>query len=111
MAEHEHNALNGLIGSRAAAAIFKLKDSSPQYQEIIKKQAERWEQSVVPILRKLDPEDKRTITRYYDEEVHRFSLEFDEVYLQGIRDCLNGLVFFGLLGGRCSQDIHNIFVK
>ena len=111
MNENERNALNDFIGSRAAAAIFKLKESCARYQEIVKKQEERWEQMIGPILRKLEPEDKRTITRYYDEEVHRFTLEFDEVYLQGIRDCLNGLVFFGLLGGRCSQDIYNVFTK
>jgi hypothetical protein len=111
MTESERNALNDLIGSRATAAIFNMKDNCPRYQEICKKQEERWEQSVEPILRKLETEDRRAITRYYEEEVHRFSLEFDEVYLQGIRDCLNGLVFFGLLEGRCTPDIHNVFTK
>jgi hypothetical protein len=47
MTESERNALNDLIGSRAAAAIFKMKDNCPRYQKICKKQEERWENTAI----------------------------------------------------------------
>jgi len=97
MGEIECNALKELISSRVNFAILKMKDKHPRYQEVCKHQEEKW-QSIDVILRQLEDDDRRAVLRYYEDEVHRFGFEFDGTYLQGIKDCINVLVFFGVLG-------------
>ena len=96
MENNECNAIKELISSRVNFAILKMKNHS-RYQEVCQRQEKEW-QSIDVILRKLENDDRRAIIRYYEDEVHKFDFEFDETYLQGIRDCLNVLTFFGMIG-------------
>jgi len=65
--------------------------------EVRKQQEKSWE-IADEILNRLPKEDRRTVIGYYEDEVHRFGFEFDAVYLQGIRDGIKALMFFGVLG-------------
>ena len=89
-------AIRAFIGSRQEIAVLNLKDN-PAYQEILR-QLEISGQTAVEMLHKLEKEERIAVRRHYEEEAHKFSKESDEFYLQGIRDCLSALVFFGALG-------------
>ena len=97
LSENEWSAIKTLITERTNYAILNLKDTNPRYVDVYKRQEKRWE-TVVEILNKLSKEDRRTVTSYYDDEVHRFGFEFDAVYMQGIWDGIKALMFFGIIG-------------
>ena len=97
LSKNEWNAIKALISERTSFAILNLKETNPRYAEIYRHQEKSWE-TVIEVLNKLPKEDKLTVTRYYDDEVHRFSFEFDAVYLQGIWDGIKALMFFGIIG-------------
>lgn len=99
MSESEYRLMKEIIGSRTEFAILNLRDSNPRYNEVHKSQEEKWE-SIKAILFKLEKEDRLSVTRYYEDEVHKSCFELDESYLQGIKDCLGVLGFFDLIGKR-----------
>ena len=95
MVDNECNAAKDFMNARVNMAIFKLKDKSQQYQNVCEKQEANW-QSIDVILQKLGKDDRRAVIRYYEEEVHKFGFEFNESYLQGVKDCFSLLVFCNL---------------
>ena len=97
MTEDERQIFKTLAGTRAEAAILNLKDTDPQYCEVCQEQEHSW-LVADEILKRLPKDDRRTVIRHYEGEVHRFSFELDAVYLQGVRDCIKALMFFGVLG-------------
>ena len=102
MTDTDCGAVKDFINSRVNMAILKLKDKNPLYQNVCEKQEANW-QSVDAILQRLGKDDRRAVIRYYEEEVHKFGFEFNETYLQGVKDCFSLLAFFGVLDGRCTK--------
>lgn len=102
MAGDECSAINDFINSRINLAIHKMDGSDPRYQEVCKKQENSWK-SIDTILQKLEKGERHAVLRYYEDEVHKLSLESNGVYLQGIKDCFSVLAFFDALGGPCPR--------
>ena len=99
LSKDECNALKMLINARVEFAVLSLKENNPQYADVSQKQEESWKVAD-EILNRLPREDRLTVTRYYEEEVHRHGFELDASYLQGVRDCVKALMFFGVVGTR-----------
>jgi len=99
LSKDECNALKMLINDRVEFAILSLKDNDLRYADASLKQEENWKVAD-EILNRLPREDRLTVTRYYEEEVHIHGFELDASYLQGVRDCVKALMFFGIIGAR-----------
>jgi hypothetical protein len=102
MNDTECGAIKDFINARVNMAILKLKNSNARYREVYEKQEDNW-QEVDTILQKLESDDRSAVLRHYEEEVHKFGFEFNETYLQGVKDCFGLLAFFGVLGGGCMK--------
>jgi len=94
MTEDEIKILKALANARIETAVLDLKDTNPRYSEVCHEQELSW-QTADEILNRLSKDDRRTVIRHYEGEVHRFGFEIDAAYLQGMRDCIKALIFFG----------------
>jgi len=102
MTEDERNILKTLVNARTEAAILNLEDINPRYAEVCQQQERSW-LTADEILKRLPDEDRRIVLRYYEDEVHKFSFETDAAYLQGVKDGVKVLMFFGVLGSGCKK--------
>jgi len=99
LSKDDCNALKMLINARVEFVVLNLKANNPQYVDVLLKQEENWKVAN-EILNRLPREDRLTVTRYYEEEVHRHGFELDASYLEGVRDCVKALMFFGIVGAK-----------
>jgi len=95
MGEDEHKAIKAFINSRQELAMYKLA-ANPKYQEICK-QLEVSGEAADTVMSTLDKDKRVIVHRHYDEAIYKSGYEHDEMYLQGFRDCLSAMVFFGVL--------------
>ena len=101
LTEDERTALKTLISERTNFAALNLDKSCARYAEACKQQEDSVK-TADEILKKLSTDDRRTVLRHYEGEVHKFSFETDAAYVQGIRDCVKALMFFGVFGA-CNE--------
>jgi len=102
MTEDERDILKVITNARTELAILSLKDINPRYAEIYQQQEDGLP-VVDEILKHLSDKDRRTVLRYYEDEVHKFTFETDAAYLQGVRDCVKALMFFGVFSSGCRK--------
>ena len=95
MAERVHiNIKDFIVSSRTELAVLNLK-KDPHYMEICQEQ-EVSGKVVDEILAKLGNDERLTVLRHYEGEVHKSAHEFDAIYIQGLRDCIKALAFLGV---------------
>ena len=95
MGESEQKAIKAFINSRQELAMLKLA-ANPKYQEVCR-QLEVSGETADAILNMLEKDERVAVRYHYEETVHKSGYEHDEMYLQGFRDCLSAMVFFGVL--------------
>jgi len=93
MTNSESIIINGLIDSRLEIAWQRL-DENTVYQEQCRQQKISG-QAAEGLLNKLAKAERLTIRRHYEGETAKNSLELNEAYIQGLRDCLNALILLG----------------
>lgn len=100
MASAERKALQSLIDMRIEAAIRCLK-GNPRYTEICAKQEET-ETKVEELYQRFRKEERIFIRRHYEGETIKGSLEFDEIYVQGLKDGIHLLKFLNVFNQEVS---------
>ncbi len=94
--ENAQKAVKDFISSREVLAVMGMADNQ-RYNEICR-ELKVMEQAANEVLNKLEKDDRITVRRYYEGETQKASHESDEIYLQGVKDCMSALMFFGALG-------------
>ena len=100
MESAERKALQSITDLRIGIAVSRLK-VNPQYAEICERQ-EKAEARVEELYQRFEKEERLFIRRYYEDETLKSSLEFDEIYFQGLKDGINVLKFLGVLSQEVS---------
>jgi len=85
--------LRDFIGERMALAMENAKQN-PRYLKHISEQVESRKLADV-VLGKMQKEDKLTIRRYCESEAAKMGFEMEEIYIQGLKDCVK---LFSVLG-------------
>lgn len=88
-------AYKNFVIARIENALTRLR-SNPAYMERCHRQ-EKSEEKIGKLLQKLKKHERITIHRHYEGEMVKQSFELDEVYLQGMRDCMQILSFLNAL--------------
>ena len=78
------DAMKDLITERQEIALKRIKNN-PFYNEICFQQ-EKSGEAVEKILQRLKKRERKLIIHYYDREILKTLLEFDEIYIQGVSD-------------------------
>ncbi len=99
--ERARKAAKAFIESREVFAVLSITDNA-EYEQICEQQKER-EQAASEVLRKLEKEEREIINRYIEGENEKAGRESDVIYLQGVKDCMSALVFFGGFGAVCGS--------
>lgn len=103
MSSLEHRNIGAFINSRIEIALKRVHED-PQFLEYMRKHKES-ETVVDELLQKLTKDERLTIRRYNEDEMTRENFETNEIYFQGLRDCLQALSFLGVFGnGACFGD-------
>jgi len=102
MADNGCSAMKDFVNARVNFAILKLDEHNAKYKAVCKNQEKAWLETN-PILQKLSDNDRRAVLKYYEDEVHKFSLEFNSVYIQGLQDCFRALNCLGVFGGKYDE--------
>ena len=91
MTNETRQMLRALIASREEFAWNNLKENS-EYLEVCKEQ-DKSEKVVEELYQRFDKEDRITICRHYEGEIHKQNFEIKELYIQGLRDGFQLLTF------------------
>jgi len=100
MESAERKALQSITDFRIGVAIRRLK-ANPRYEEICGR-LEKADTRVEELYQCFEKEELLFIRRYYEDETLKTSLEFDEIYFQGLKDAINILKFLGVLSQEVS---------
>ena len=95
MTDSEHKALRQIIFDRLHV-IYKQLKYDVQYQEVCEQQRKS-EAEAEALLHKLEKSERITIRNHYEGEVNKANIELEEAYIQGLRDCVQALIFLGVL--------------
>lgn len=96
--ENARACYQAFLTSRIEVALDQT-DRNPQYKELCYKW-ESEEKDIELLLKKMDKEERIMIRRHYEELIEKENYELEEVYLQGMRDCMQLLSKLGLFSGR-----------
>lgn len=99
MSETERRALKTVAVEREEIAFKRLKNK-PQYMEICKRQ-NKTSEMVEALYDRLKKEERITIRCHFEGETEKEGMEFNEVYIQGMRDCFSLLSFLDVFN--CSK--------
>lgn len=86
MSEADQSAFKDFLNARTEIALLRLRNN-PAYLKRYHKQLKRENQIEILIL-KLKKRDCNTINHYIEDQTLKQNFELEEVYLQGMRDCL-----------------------
>jgi len=96
MTKEDNRIIQSLIAEREEVAYRRIKDDT-YYQKICNRQKE--DRKVVEELYndRFTQEEQDTINDYHEGGNEKRSMEIDEVYIQGFKDCFKLIIHLGIL--------------
>ncbi|MCL1823041.1 MAG: hypothetical protein FWG44_02445 [Oscillospiraceae bacterium] len=89
------DSMKTLIGERQEIAFIRV-NKDPIYKEICLKQKEDNKKIEEILKKRLDKQEYDFFTLYQEKENLRLAFQYDEVYIQGLRDALGLSMLFGI---------------
>ncbi|MCL2851929.1 MAG: hypothetical protein FWE20_02680 [Defluviitaleaceae bacterium] len=96
MTENERKSLRTLISEREELAYRRL-CKNPGYMKICERQSQTEEVIEEIYHKRFNQDELLIIRRHYEGETEKSSMEEDEVYFQGLRDCFQFILHLGIL--------------
>ena len=93
MTDSERKILIGLMDSRLDIALKRLNENTAYLEQCHLQ--EKSGEVVEELLHKLEKEEQITIRRHYEGETVKAGFEWNEAYIQGLRDSVKILAFLG----------------
>ena len=94
MGDTERKVVQPFIDLRIDAAVSRLRGNF-RYLEICRKQEET-ENKIEELYQRFEKDERLFIRRYYEDETLKTGLEFNEIYIQGLKDGIGLLRFLGV---------------
>lgn len=95
MTEEEIRAIKSLIAEREEITYQHLKGNK-QYQDICNRQKEVRKTIEELYSNRFTKEEQSAIENYYEGENEKRSIEIDEVYSHGLKDCFKLVIYLGI---------------
>lgn len=93
-----------LLTSRIEMSLERAQ-KDPQYKELCYKW-ETEEKDIEQILKKLNRKERIVIRRHQEELITKENYELEEVYMQGMKDCIQLLSYLGMFSQeKCIRDV------